>query len=100
MNIRKLLTVATLAGLSTLVVVDPALAQEAWEQPAIKLIELLESGLVKIGAALIGIGIIAFGAWGALSGRLDWSKFGMMLIGGLLVMAGPTMLRAILQGLG
>ncbi len=85
-----------LAVLITAVAVEPALAQEGWEQPALKLIEVLESGLVKIGAVLIGLGILGLGIWAAVTTRLDWQKFGYVLIGGVLVMAGPTMLKMLL----
>ena len=92
----KLAKPLLLAVLITAVVVEPALAQEGWEKPALKLIEVLESGLVKIGAVLIGVGILAMGIWAAVTARLDWQKFGYVLIGGVLVMAGPTMLRMLL----
>ena len=73
---------------------------EAWADPALEVIGVLESGLVKIGAMVIGIGIIAFGAWGALTARIEWSRFGFILTGGLLVVAGPTMIRALLEVVG
>ncbi|MEQ8664833.1 MAG: TrbC/VirB2 family protein [Rhodospirillales bacterium] len=81
---------------------SPAFAAngDAWADPALEVIEVLESGLVKIGAMVIGIGIIAFGAWGALTARIEWSKFGFILIGGLLVVAGPTMIRTLLEVVG
>lgn len=91
-------------SISSLVVLGigalPALAQSAgagWEEPATGLIEVLQSGLVKIGVVLIGVGIIAFGMWGAITARIDWTKFGMILIGGLLVMVGPTMITTLLE---
>ena len=94
---QKLATAAVVA-LAALTLSEPAFAQsaEGWEQPAVKIIELLGSGLVKIGIPLIGIGIIGFGLWGALTARIQWDKFGYILIGGLLVMAGPTMVKALL----
>lgn len=92
------LSLACLAVLCTAAV--PALAQSTgsgWEEPATGLMEVLESGLVKIGVVLIGIGVIAYGMWGAVTARIDWTKFGMILIGGLLVMTGPTMIRTLLE---
>ncbi|MCW9033496.1 MAG: TrbC/VirB2 family protein [Alphaproteobacteria bacterium] len=97
-NLPTVLAVSLVALLTT----EPALAQSAdgWEQPAVKLIELFESGLVKIGALLIGVGIIGLGAMAALSGKIEWSAFGYRLIGGLLVIAGPTMIKSLLEAVG
>ena len=88
--------------LTLLIAASPVLAAngEAWADPALEVIGVLESGLVKIGAMVIGIGIIAFGAWGALTARIEWSRFGFILTGGLLVVAGPTMIRALLEVVG
>ncbi|WP_142850716.1 TrbC/VirB2 family protein [Telmatospirillum sp. J64-1] len=97
MKFRKAITYAAVVGLMALAIAEPSFAQDAWEEPAIGLVERLESGLVKIAAALIGIGIIVYGAYGTISGRLDWLKFGMILFGGILVMAGPGMIRALLS---
>lgn len=78
----------------------PALAQDAagngWEEPATGLITVLQSGLVNIGIVLIGVGIIGLGLWGAITARLEWTKFGYVLIGGLFIMVGPTMITALL----
>jgi|TARA_R110000772_G_scaffold268526_1_gene395939 conjugal transfer pilus assembly protein TraA len=81
---------------------SPAFAQSAsgWEEPALKVIEVLESGFVKIASLVIGIGIIGLGAWGALTAKLDFMRFAMIFIGGLLVVAGPTMLRNLLSAVG
>lgn len=104
MTRKELAEHAIALSISSLVVLAiaavPALAQEAgagWEEPATGLMEVLESGLVKIGVVLIGIGVIAYGMWGAITARIDWTKFGMILVGGLLVMTGPTMIRALLE---
>ncbi len=100
-DLRDHLIALSLACLAVLCITAvPALAQSTgsgWEEPATGLMEVLESGLVKIGVVLIGIGVIAYGMWGAVTARIDWTKFGMILIGGLLVMTGPTMSRTLLE---
>lgn len=78
---------------------DPALAAGSadWVAPATGLIESLESGLVKIGMAVLGVGVIIVGLVACLTSRMEWSKFGYVVIGGLLVMTGPAALRALLE---
>lgn len=98
-NSTKNLVLAALAVAAVSVIADPAFAAggEGWEAPATKFIGLLQSGLVKIAAVMIGIGIIGYGAWAAVSGRLEWQKLLYMIIGGILVMAGPGMLTTLLE---
>ncbi len=67
-----------------------------WVQPATDLIESLESGLVKIGTVVVGVGVIIVGLVACLTSRMDWSKFGYVLMGGILIMTGPTAVRALL----
>lgn len=92
-----LLALIALAGIG---LTGTAFAAEGWEQPAVGLIDVLEGGLVKIGAVLIGIGIVAVGLWAAVTARMDWNKFAYVLIGGVLVMAGPTMVKTLLNTVG
>ncbi len=66
-------------------------------QPATDLIESLESGLVKIGTVVVGVGVIIVGLVACLTSRMDWSKFGYVLMGGILIMTGPTAVRALLS---
>lgn len=91
--------VAALAAVAMLVL--PALAHAAgsadWVQPGTGLMENLESGLVQIGAIVIGIGVIIVGIWACFSGHLKWERLGYVILGGVLVMAGPSMIRALLE---
>ena len=78
--------------------VEPAAAQaDEWVKPAEGLIAALQSGLVTAGLALAGIGIIALGIWGAVTGRMDWGRFGYVILGGVLVMVGPRVIAALLE---
>lgn len=80
---------------------DWALAQTSgsgdWVRPATGLMTTLESGLVKIGSAGIGIGIIFLGLVACITARMEWNKFAYVLLGGLFIMAGPAALRALLN---
>lgn len=79
----------------------PSIAHAAgsadWVQPGTGLMENLESGLVQIGAIVIGIGVITVGIWACFTGHLKWERLGYVILGGVLVMAGPSMLRALLE---
>lgn len=94
--LNRIFLLAVVAGLF---LPDAALAaaDADWVQPATKLMATLESGLVKIGAAGIGVGVIVIGLIACLTAKLEWNKFGLVLIGGLLVMTGPAALRALLS---
>ena len=92
---HKLLARLSVAALS--LYGNTALAQDAeWVKPGTDLLGVLESGLVQIGGPVIGIGIIVIGIMGALSGRIEWSKVGYVILGGLFVMVGPAALRALI----
>lgn len=96
-----LVSLALAAACLLLALVGPALAQSSdWVQPGIGLLEALESGLVKIGAIAVGIAIIVLGLLACFTQRMEWNKFGFILIGGLMVMAGPAMLRMLLSMAG
>lgn len=68
-----------------------------WVQPATDLIESLESGLVKIGTVVVGVGVIIVGLVACITNRMDWNKFGYVLMGGVLIMTGPAAVRALLS---
>ena len=78
---------------------EPAMAQSdgEWVKPAEGIIKALQSGLVTAGLALADVGIIALGIWGAVTGRMDWGRFGYVILGGVLVMAGPRVIAALLE---
>lgn len=94
---RTLASRLLVSASALLISTHAALAQDAdWVKPGTDLLDALESGLVQIGGPVIGIGIIAIGILGALSGRIEWGKVGYVVLGGLFVMVGPAALRALL----
>ena len=94
-----LLTVAALALVIAFPEISHAQNSEDWIKPAVGLIEVLQSGLVQLGAAVIGIGIIIVGAYMGVTGDLAGKKLAGAICGGILVVAGPKMLAALLLAL-
>src|SRR3546814_14242884 len=86
-----------LMGASLILTLLPQIAwaagDDSWVQPGTSLMENLESGLVTLGAVVVGIGVIGVGIWACASGHLRWERLGYVVLGGLLIMAGPAMLR-------
>ena len=68
-----------------------------WVQPATDLIQNLENGLVKIGTVVVGVGVIIVGLVACVTNRMDWNKFGYVLMGGVLIMTGPAAVRTLLS---
>ncbi|MCF8482153.1 MAG: TrbC/VirB2 family protein [Rhodospirillum sp.] len=102
MILGKHLTIRTIGAIvaTHLLTVGPAMAADDWAAPGVSLAESLESGMVKIGAALIGLGIIVVGFILVMTQRMQADKIGYVIAGGILIMAGPTMLRALLAATG
>ncbi|WP_413208363.1 TrbC/VirB2 family protein [Rhodospirillum sp. A1_3_36] len=92
---RRSRLLAGALSLPAVLAASPALAADDWTAPIKSFIETLTSGLGNIGAGVLGLGIIALGLWAAMSGRMDWNRFAFSLIGGLLVMAGPSIVSAL-----
>lgn len=73
-----------------------ALAQD-WSAPATSMLESLESGLVSVAAPVIGVGVIIYGIWAMVTGRIDIMRLAQLVGAGALVIFGPTALRALLS---
>jgi type IV secretion system protein VirB2 len=81
----------------TVMLPNYALAQSAnWIEPASKLAETLQSGLVQIGGPIVGIGVVVIGIWAGVTGRMQWERVGMVIVGGLLITVGPATITALL----
>jgi type IV secretory pathway VirB2 component (pilin) len=100
MDKRNLLKITIVAGLATLAMTEPAFAQGAtgsnWWDPVVSFLELLAEGFGKIFAIALGLGLVVYGGWGAFTGRLDPQRGIMMVIGGILVTAGPAIASGLL----
>jgi len=73
-----------------------AFAQD-WSAPATSMLESLEGGLVSIAAPVIGVGVIIYGIWAMVTGRIDIMRLAQLVGAGALVIFGPTALRALLS---
>lgn len=80
-------------------VADPVLAQgsDEWVKPATGLIEALRSGLVTVGALVVGLMVVGRAIFMVFSGNPDWQKIGVVILGGVLIMAGPAAIAALLE---
>lgn len=68
-----------------------------WDEPVTTMFESLESGLVSIAAPIIGIGVILYGIWAMVTGRIDIMRLAQLVGAGALVIFGPTLLRTLLS---
>jgi len=68
-----------------------------WTKPATGIIDTLKSGLVTIGALVVGLAVIGYGIWQALQPEPNFKRLGMIIFGGVCIMAGPQAVAAILQ---
>ncbi len=73
-----------------------ALAQSAeWIEPASGLVESISGGLVQIGVPIVGVGLLLAALWGGLTGNIKAERIKVLVIAGLLITAGPSMLTAL-----
>ena len=87
-------------ALAAVVLSSPALAAGAgsvanWWDPIVNLLSLIQDGIGKIGALVIGLGVVVIGLWAGFSGRMDWMRVGYMLVAGILIFSGPAIATAL-----
>ncbi|PLW77180.1 TrbC/VirB2 family protein [Cohaesibacter celericrescens] len=73
-----------------------ALAGADWASPATTLAESLQSGTVSIATAIIGFGLILYGIYIIVSGHFDIRRVLTYVLGGALIMVGPTLMTTLL----
>jgi membrane associated rhomboid family serine protease len=89
MQSRYLAIVATGAALAV-AAAFPALAANAdWISPANEGVTSLTTSLVTMGGGLIGLSIVGYGLWAAMTQRIDWARIWVFFVAGLLVTVGP-----------
>lgn len=99
MKISKTL-LATTGALAAVVAATPALAASgtsAWVKPMADGATSFTTDFKTLGAPIIGLCIAVFGLWGCMSGRIDWSRIWLFVIGGALIGGGPTLGDAIMS---
>ncbi|RCK43682.1 hypothetical protein TH25_21280 [Thalassospira profundimaris] len=98
------LTLCLVVALATLAFSDPAFAQantstgSEWYDPIISLFESIQTGVGKIGTIVVGLGVMVLGVWAGFTGRMDWVRAGMIVIGGVLVTSGPAISAGLFGG--
>ena len=96
-QLRRAVLSGAVSALATVVSSTIAWAQSSeWVKPATDLFDNLEVGLVDIGAVIVGIGIIANGIYATATGKLQFEQLAFRILGGLMIVAGPTAIRALL----
>ncbi|WNZ53987.1 TrbC/VirB2 family protein (plasmid) [Microbulbifer sp. MKSA007] len=85
--------------LLAVLLLNPAIAYAGadWANPAVTTFGYLESGMVQIGAVVVGLGVVAFGAWSAMSGSMRWERLVNYVIAAIIIVAAPTAIRALVD---
>lgn len=99
MKISKTLLAST-GALAAVVAAAPALAASGtsdWVKPMADAATGFSLDFKTLAAPLIGLCIAIFGLWGCMSGRIDWSRIWLFIIGGALIGGGPTLGEAIMS---
>lgn len=70
---------------------DPAFAQSAdWLAPAEGGAVAMTTSLVALGGSLLGLSIVGYGIWSALTHRIRWETLWVFVFSAVLVTVGPT----------
>ncbi|MFN4277979.1 MAG: TrbC/VirB2 family protein [Ferrovibrio sp.] len=89
-----------LAGMAFVMFVAPQIAlaaDDSWVEPGVEAAGNIEAGLVTLGAVLVGIGVIVAGIIAVVMGKLEWPRLIYCIIGGILIMAGPAIIRGLIN---
>ncbi|HCW68093.1 MAG TPA: hypothetical protein DHR80_13030 [Thalassospira lucentensis] len=108
MKTKTLLAVSLIASVVTIVLMEPALAQgidiggdtggdTKWYSFIVDGLNLVAEGVGAIVAVFLGLGLMGWGAWGALKGRLEPERALIMVIGGIVALAGPAIASGLLS---
>lgn len=89
---KKYSRLAILAAGPLAIIADPALAASSadWITPVGDGVTSLTTTLVTIGGAIIGLSIVGYGLWAAMTQRIDWARIWVFFVAGLLVTVGPA----------
>jgi type IV secretory pathway VirB2 component (pilin) len=68
-----------------------------WVKPSEGILTSLTDGLVYIGGPLLGLAIAGLGIWAGITGRMEWTKVGYVILGGIFVMAGPAAMKSLME---
>ena len=88
----RTLALATIAAVAVAALSCPTLAADAadWIEPAADGAKSLAESLVTFGAPILGLCLVGFGVFAVMTGRLDFHRLWMFMLGGVLIGVGPT----------
>lgn len=95
--LNRLLSFVAIANTFALTTSHALAAGDDWVKPASKIVEMLQSGFVQLGAGTVGVGIIIFGLYTTITGEGNWKRLGVMIIGGVLIFFGPDIATGLLE---
>jgi hypothetical protein len=90
---HRVLAVAALAAVAGVSIALPAFGADTadeWIKPLSGGADKLSASLTTIGAPILGLCLAAFGGWSVMTGRVDWNKLWMFLLGGAFIGMGPS----------
>ncbi|SFU15602.1 TrbC/VIRB2 family protein [Pseudovibrio denitrificans] len=85
--------------LLAVLLLNPAIAYAGaeWASPVVTTFGYLESGMVQIGAVVVGLGVVAFGAYSAMFGNMRWERLINYVIAAIIIVAAPAAIRALVD---
>jgi type IV secretory pathway VirB2 component (pilin) len=70
---------------------------EKWYSFIVEGLEVVSEGVGAIVAVFLGLGLAGWGAWGAIKGRLEPERGLIMVIGGVIAVAAPSIASGLLS---
>lgn len=111
MKIKSFIGAVTSNVLLSIMLAEQALAQgvdlggeggaggsdKKWYSWVVDGLNLISEGVGAIVVVLLGLGLMFWGGWGALTGRMDPKEAFIRVIGGIIAAAGPLMADGLLS---
>ena len=111
MKIKSFIGAVTSNVLLSIMLAEQALAQgvdlggeggtggsdKNWYSWIVDGLNLISEGVWAIVAVMLGLGLMFWGGWGALTGQMDPKQAFIRVIGGIIAVAGPLMADGLLS---
>lgn len=111
MKIKSFIGAVTSNVLLSIMLAEQALAQgvdlggeggaggsdKKWYSWIIDGLNLISEGVGAIVAVMLGLGLMVWGGWGALTGQMDPKQAFIRVIGGIIAVAGPLIADGLLS---
>lgn len=72
-------------------------ADKKWYSWIVDGLNLISEGVGAIVAVMLGLGLMVWGGWGALTGQMDPKQAFIRVIGGIIAVAGPLIADGLLS---